>query len=369
VKIAYLLGSLNRGGTETLILDIAKNACKYGLNIICIHRKRGLLFDSFKRSGIELFELMPANRFDVFYLIRLRKVLRKQNIQIVHSHLLIDTMAALLATTGSKIKVVFTLHGHMVTHDRLSYLLFRIAFRKADRLIFVSRSQLTDYTSKFSRLDKNKCQVINNGIDFSKLDTPPANTLREELKIPENCLLLGSVGNFTSGRDQFTICRFLSLLKNKEIDFRFLFVGAKFEKEAWLYDRCISYCRDNDLSGKVIFTGTRNDIPAILQILDAFLYSTVNDTFGIAIIEAIATGIPVFANDTEVMKEITENGNLATLYRTNNENDLLEKFIHFNENKTTYRNKAAGSAVMVNEKYSIRNHINALKIDYHNLLN
>ncbi|MGC3976994.1 MAG: hypothetical protein QM751_01375 [Paludibacteraceae bacterium] len=61
------------------------------------------------------------------------------------------------------------------------------------------------------------------------------------------------------------------------------------------------------------------------------------------------------------MKEITENGTLATLYKTKNENDLLEKFIVYLHNKETYKQKAEQTADLIKKKYSIQQHIKRLK--------
>ena len=45
MKVVYLLGSLNRGGTETLMLDVFRNAVRCGLDAVCIYRKGGVCED------------------------------------------------------------------------------------------------------------------------------------------------------------------------------------------------------------------------------------------------------------------------------------------------------------------------------------
>ena len=148
------------------------------------------------------------------------------------------------------------------------------------------------------------------------------------------------VGNFNPGRDQMTVCKFLNKLKETDADFHFLFVGKRVESCAERYDDCVRYCKENGLEWNVSFLGVRNDVPQILSQLDAFIYSTEHDTFGIAVVEAIATGIPVFVNDWKVMREITEDGKLAKLYKTKDFNELLEKFNVFLHNKEKYQKQA-----------------------------
>lgn len=207
-----------------------------------------------------------------------------------------------------------------------------------------------------------------NGINFSKFETPlnlnAKINLRKELKVQDSTLLMGMVGNFNEGRDQLTICRFLNLLNEQAVDFHFVFVGKRVESTAQRYDDCVSFCQKNNLSERVTFAGVRNDVPAFLSELDAFIYSTEHDTFGIAVVEAIASGAQVFVNDWEVMNEITEEGKLALIYKTKDENDLLEKFMLFLQQKDEYVRKAKVSAEIVREKYSIEKHIENLKSVY-----
>ena len=67
LKVAYLFGALNRGGTETLMLDFFKMAKEVNLNVIGVYRKNGVLLRDYKNTGIEMFQLRPKHIFDFFY--------------------------------------------------------------------------------------------------------------------------------------------------------------------------------------------------------------------------------------------------------------------------------------------------------------
>ena len=126
------------------------------------------------------------------------------------------------------------------------------------------------------------------------------------------------------------------------------------------YDRCVDYCQQNGLSDKVTFSGVRNDVPGLLHELDAFIYSTEHDTFGIAVAEAMMAGIPVFVNDWEVMREITNDGNWAVLYKTAEENELLAKFLLYLQDKQSYTSRARKTAPIVMKRYSVQQHVTGL---------
>ncbi|HOJ66923.1 MAG TPA: glycosyltransferase, partial [Paludibacteraceae bacterium] len=220
------------------------------------------------------------------------------------------------------------------------------------------------YQQKY-HLKPEKQKTVYNGISFDKLDT--VKTDRTKKSTSSELLKLGSVGNFVSGRSQIVICRFLNLLKKENIAFDFVFVGAKSKSEPELFDDCYHYCEENNLLENVHFLGSRSDVPEILSTLDAFIYSTDHDTFGIAVVEAMAMGIPVFVNDWEVMKEITQNGKFATLYKSRDEYDLLKKFLLFLQNRAIAIRQAREAAAYVRENFSIESHIRQLKQVYETL--
>jgi len=374
--ITFLLGSLNRGGTETLLLDVFRCAARNNLNALGIYRKSGELETDFRESGLPIYKVIPRKN-PIGYILRLRKLLLKNNVIIAHAQQPIDAWYALLACLRTEMKVILTLHGYDFSENKFGNLILRFIIHRTDTNIFVSDTQRQYYQKKY-HLNPGKQKVVYNGISFDKLDgldyriaterhTPTNNvpTLRNELQLPTSSFLLGAVGNFNEVRDQMVICRFLKLLHEQNVDFRFVFVGKRTDSAPQIYDDCVRFCEQNKLSERVSFLGSRNDVPSILHQLDAFLYSSHHDTFGIAVVEAMAVGIPVFANDWDVMKEITGNGKYATVYKTRDEYDLLREFMLFLQNKALYQAKANEAALFVRERYSIEKHIDELKKVYY----
>ena len=187
-------------------------------------------------------------------------------------------------------------------------------------------------------------------------------------KISQEILLLGMVGNFVKGRDPLTVCKALVLLKNQGITFQFVFVGKASDRYPNIYEDCKNIILENNLSDQVHFLGSRNDVPNILQQLDAFVYSTDHDTFGIAVVEAMAAGIPVLVNNWPVMTEISQNGKYASIYETKNENDLLRELLQFIDNRMAYKEKASVAATYAKNTFSIEKHITNINALYANII-
>ncbi len=361
MKIAYLFGSLNRGGTETLMLDVCRNLQQADSEAIGVYRKKGVLEDDFLSTKIP-FYFLPILKNRLRYIYRLRKLLIKNQITIVHAQQPIDALYAYFACLGTRIKILLTMHGFDVNVSRrlLSFILKRTTAN-----VYVSYYQKKYYVDKY-KLKADRQLVVYNGIDFDKLSIKQdtSKDIRTELNLSQGTILLGMVGNFNLVRNQMFVCRFLKLLHEQGVDFHFVFAGKRIESMADRFDNCVAYCQDHHLSSKVTFLGVRNDVPSILQALDAFVYATEHDTFGIAVAEAIAAGVPVFVNDWAVMHEITEQGALATLYRSDNEQDLLKKFLVFLKHRVEVMEASQRQSMLVKQKYGIKQHIINLKDIY-----
>ena len=348
IKVAYLFGSLNRGGLETLMLDVFRNASVAKYEFIGIYRKPGLLEKEFVDSGVPMYRLRPKHALDLGYLMKMRRIMKDNKVDIVHSQTPLDALIALLVTVGTKVKVVTTYHsGSFAKRKMTGYVM-----KHADLNLYVSKYQKEKYLEVYGIKNAEKHGVLYNGVSFDKFPIP---TVARDCK--NECVQLGMVGNFTLGRSQMFVCKFLKTLKERNIGFKFYFVGTKVQSDPQLYDDCVKYCEENGLADSVCFMGTRNDVPKLLQQWDAYIYSTVHDSFGISVIEAIASGLPTFVNDWPVMEEITDNGTYATVYKSNDENDLFEKFVDFVDNRQYYCDKAFVAAEEVRKKYGIKEYM------------
>ena len=341
------------------MLDIFRNASEADYSFIGVYRKSGLLENEFVNTGVPMFKLNPKNMLDVGYLFKLRRILKENNVDVVHSQTAMDAVVAFFVTFGTGIKVVTTHHSGSFSKR----LLTGYAMKHVDLNLYVSKYQMDKYLEVYGRHDGNKHEVLYNGLSFDKFTMPT------EIKNQnDDVICLGMVGNFTPGRSQMFVCRFLKLLKEKGANFKFYFVGSKTKAEPYLYDDCVAYCEKNGLMDRVNFMGSRNDVPQLLQQWDAYIYNTIHDSFGISVIEAISSGLPTFVNDWPVMEEITDKGTYATLYKSDDENDLLVKFMDFLNHKNSYFQNAFAAAAEVRKKFGIKGYVRNLSDVYRTLM-
>lgn len=358
MKVAYLLGALNRGGAETLVLDVFRNTKAHNLDLICIYRKEGSLLKEFLQTTVKCLKLNPKkSKFLPGYLVKLRKLIIAENVQIIHAHQPIDAFYAYWALINTKIKIILTLHGH---HFEYNQLLLKFILKKTSANFFVSNDLKNSFIRHFS-LPEAKCFVLYNGIDQNKLSGKKT-SLREGLHIGDHVMLLGMVGNFyCNGRDQLTVCKAFKQLHDINPNVSLLFVGGKSEQQPHYFDNCVSYCKNNNLEHRVHFLGQRPDIPDILYSLDIFVYASNNDTFGIAVVEAMMAGVPTVINDIPAFKEISDNGNYASLYESKNTDQLTKLINDLIQDDVKRKNLSQRSSTWALSVFSINAHVQRLK--------
>lgn len=362
MKIAYFIGALNRGGAETLILDICRKHKDVPCDFVCIYRHEGNILNEFKQSGVPLIQI-SKKRGILRYLLDVRRILKREQVTIVHSQTGANTFILALALLGTGIKIVTTFHGHLFADA--PWWQRMLVYHVSKKIICVSEYQKRYYEEKWNLPRENKLEVIYNGIDFTKLDIVQNERVRE---LESERINLAMVGNFIKGRSQYIIVQAIQTLKEKGIiNFNFYFIGRRVESEPERYDNCVRYCEENGLNN-VHFLGSRSDVPAILRSIDGFVYSTEHDTFGIAVIEAIASELPIVVNDWPVMIEVCGAGNAGIRYfRTDDIEDASDKIASLLSNIDESKKVAKENAQLVRRKYSIEQHIDNLNKVYQSL--
>ncbi|MBD3314437.1 MAG: glycosyltransferase [Chitinivibrionales bacterium] len=265
------------------------------------------------------------------FIWNLRRLILSNSIFLVHTHQPIDAVFAILATIGSATKIVKTYHGYSgIYSDKASIsakvlLCNAIINRFVSMHFFVSHDLLAYNRRVNPKQDCKRQRVLWNGIDTEELLGRPKADMATELKIPSDSILMGMVGSFSRGRDQYTLCVALKKLIADNRKIHFLFVGGRVDKYNYLYCECRRYCLENHLDNNVHFLGVRDDIGGILKSIDVYVHSSNNDTFGFALVEAMIVGVPCIASNIPPFHEVSDEGKHVLLFNKGDDNDLRNK--------------------------------------------
>lgn len=298
IKVAIILGGLGMGGAETLMLDVMRQWQHAPFSMIGVHRKGGALKSAFYAAGPNMIEVVLHRHRIISYLFHLRKILVSERVNVIHTQMWIDCIYCKLATIGLRIPIINTFHG-FYSLNGLRGLLCRWSMQLADKIIFVSQYEQDYYQSRV-HINPAKLFVAYNGIDFAKVDCL-SKLDNVSLCKKNQSVQLCMVGSFSYSRAHMIICQALTQIQRP---FQFYFIGATNEKKSNAYVECYDYCQKHQLLDRVHFVGQQSNVYSWLKDMDGFVYATEHDTFGIAMVEAMAMGLPIVVSDWPVFKEI-----------------------------------------------------------------
>jgi glycosyltransferase involved in cell wall biosynthesis len=366
MRILHILDSLNRGGTETFVLDICRNATANGFEMTFVATGNGTLEEDFQTSGVEFIKLPRRLPIDFSLVFRLRKIIKERKIGFVHAHQAVEGIHAYLATRGTNAKTVLSYHAY--APDKKNRWTLKYLVPKVSANVVVSKFLLKYYADEIGLNISKNFRVLYNGVDSTRL-TPTGKSLRDELKISDDAMLIGMIGNFyvAERKDQMTLCESLPKVFAEFPNAHCVFAGGIENGAEGKFAACVKFCKANNIAEKVHFLGVRNDVPDILAALDLFVFSSLHEGLPIALNEAMLAEVPLVVSDIEPLLEATENGKYAEVFQTKNATELSVKIIKLLQNKDLREDLAKRTKSFADETFSIEAHLSNLKSLYKSL--
>jgi len=367
MRVLHLLDSLNRGGAETLCLDVCRNARANGIDLTFVATGGGELEVEFRQSGADFVRLSRRAPFDLKLVGQLRALIEEREIDIVHCHQAVEALHAYFATRGMK-RVKRVLTFHLCAADAKNRLALKFLAPRMDANVAVSRELLSCLDAEGGFRTGKNFHVVYNGVDAARLlrrATRSGDDLRDELKLTESELLFGMVGNFyADGRkDQLTVCCALPAVFARVPDAHFVFAGGYAEATSPIYQACVNHCREHGIADRVHFLGKRADVANVLDALDIFVFSSRKDSFGVAVVEAMLAGVPTVVSDIGALLEVTGGGAHASVFRTGDADDLSRQLIELAGDLALCAARGEGAKRWAAEEFGIETHIgNLLKL-------
>jgi glycosyltransferase involved in cell wall biosynthesis len=310
-------------GAEQVILNLAQseNASSYigamytghdcALEVVDDAQKRGLRTVVFESQGFGLRAIFEIKRF-----------LRTNRIDILHTHGYKSDIVGWLATLLSKTMWVATNHVWHPINARLRFYEALDAFvlRFAKLVVAVSAHVREDLIS--ASVPASKIRVIHNGIDVDRFrEHPPKTPTRAELGLHDEDLIVTIVGRLSPEKGHRTLLTAAQMLCAKfDGDLKFLVVG-----DGPLRDELGVDVGKMDLDRHVVFTGFRTDMPEIYALTDMLVNVSSIEGLPMTLLEAMAAGVPVVAARTGGIPEIIEHDKTGLLVNANDPKDLAAK--------------------------------------------
>jgi len=256
-----------------------------------------------KIEGVNAISIPMEDYIDPFsdFLIclKLAKILRSEKFDIIHAHTSKPGFFARLAAIGLNIPVIyrpasFAFHENAPRSQAIFYaFLERIAARYLTKRIQLVCNGERELARQYSVGSDDQFVIIHTGIDLRPFEVPVNRAdVRAEFNIPPDVRLMGTVARLVEQKAPTDFIRAAALVHARYPQAHFLWVGdGPLENEARALVQLLG------LQDVFHFAGARNnrEIPAILLSLDFFVLSSHWEGFSIAVLEAMAAGLPVVA--------------------------------------------------------------------------
>lgn len=299
MRVVHVVNSLECEALEPFILKLVKALNENGTpsDIICLTDK-GPMATEVVKHGIKVVVLKKQPRIDLGLIIRLARIIKKLEVDIVHTHdfspLIYGTLAAKLAGK----KCVNSQHG------RINQRTYRFIFIwNANHFIIPKSNDTRNYLLKYNRIATKKLRVIYNGLDLKRFTCDLLDKqrleMRKELGIGAESFVQISVGRLSPEKDHMTLLKAFRRLRRKKMDSFLLIVG-----DGPLKEKLKATAVDFEISDRVLFLGFREDIVPLLQIADVFILSSYREGLSFSILEAMACGKPVVATKIGCTPEV-----------------------------------------------------------------
>lgn len=314
VRLAVVLDETSVGGVEIMLLHTfrAFDPRRVRPVLVCL-RSAGPLAADFRAAGFEVEVLGRSGRFDPTTLPRLRRSLRRNGIEAVlvtHHHrgaLALGRVAARLA--GVRVTLVAAHDMDLVGLGSRCLPRWTVAtLRWASALVLLAPSQ-SDYLHREEGVGRRPWSrareiVIPNGIPLGPSPGPQERDLaRRELQLPPDAFVVGIVARLTAQKAHHVLVRAFATLAGSRPQARLVVVGGG-PREAELH----ALVQQLGIADRVRFTGVRRDVAALLPAFDVACLSSVHEAAPVAVIEAMAAGLPVVSTDCGALRDMVTDG-------------------------------------------------------------
>ena len=306
MKICHIITTLGYGGAERLLVNVTNQHVR-NHEIDIIYFKNAPVLQTMLNSAVRV-HCVPLS---LSSLRDVRTLLVRLQPEVVHTHLGHADFVGLLASQGLPVKRFCTMHNIYYKYnwrDQIIFLGYRVLFALLAHdvhVIAVSRSVATHLQQTLG-LARQRISVIYNGIPQVELAASRAE-LRHELAIPHDAFCVLFVGRLHIQKSVDTLLRAAARLRSRIPNLIVLLVGEGYERER--LEALSVKLKTNDV---VRFCGTTMEPERYFKAADVFVLPSVCEGFGLVILEAFRSGLPVVASRIEGPAELIEDCLLYT---------------------------------------------------------
>ncbi|CAN5694732.1 glycosyltransferase family 4 protein [soil metagenome] len=301
-RILQVCSSSATSGAERHVHSLSVLLKERGHYVKVVTPDDGWLTESLIRSGVPVRQSWMKGAGWYRTLGVLLRTVRKEKIDLVHTHLTRAAYIGHYAGIIARVPVVTSVH--IANNDAI----YKRLARGSNRLVAVSEFVAGMLHGK--GVPDRHISTVHHGTDFVHFPHTPREGVLDEFGIPRERRVVGMVGKICRDKGQIELLRAMRDVRKEHPTSHVMFVGRIEEEHRPHLESALD---ETGMRDRSTFTGIRHDVPRLLDSMTLFTFPTFMETFGLAAIEASARRKAVVATNVGALPEVVRDGQTGLL--------------------------------------------------------
>lgn len=388
VPVVRIITRLNIGGPSIQATRLTSALVAHGFTTTLIHGRLGdgegdmsyLIAPGVRAIHLDAMRRPLSPLHDLRALLRLYRAIKTARPAIVHTHMakagLLGRAAATLYNwsrgTAPRARVVHTYHGHVLegyfsaAMTGMFIMLERLLARLSDRIVAISPAIERELRDGFRIGRADQYRVVPLGFDlsaFAAVDDEARAAARREFNIPPAARVICTVGRLTAIKQHRLFLDTVASVATLHPDMLALIAG-----DGELRGDLEDYAGQLGIADRVRFLGWRRDLAAIYAATDVFLLTSRNEGTPVALIEAMAAGVPGVSTDVGGVKDVITGDEVGARVRDGDADALAAHVLGYFSDDHLRRATGDRARAAVLERYSLERLVRDIDALYRDLL-
>lgn len=362
-RIVFVIGSMDRGGAESQLTLLAQQLSLRGWNVSVFTLERsGSLVSSFERtqipledggyrfqSGTKAAKMLALMRCQV----KLIRRLRKDRPDVVHAFLpltnFMGSSAARLARTPMILTSRRGLGKHQERHPKLRWLDW--AANAFSHVVTANSHAVAADVEQRDGYPASRIVVIPNGLDFGRFAETQSRReeVRHMLGLDADHVAIVNVANLIPYKGHTELVKAFAVLAKEDFRLKLFVIG----EDRGLAESLLDTARKLGVIDRMFLLGGRSDVPDLLSAMDLGVMASHEEGFSNAVLEKLASGLPVVATDVGGNPEALEGMPDCELARPMDSTDLARAMRRVLSRLEAVRLNGPERRRLVRERYSV----------------